>query len=66
LFVVSSEMHNLVVLEEGKVVLLHAMKADKGRGVIAPLMLNLGNRWKWVISFTPRPLYSRGKTSATH
>ena len=43
---VSAEMHNLVVLEEGKVVLLHAMKADKGRGVIAPLMLNLGNSWK--------------------
>jgi hypothetical protein len=25
-------------------------------------ILDLGTRWRWVVSFTPRPLYSRGKS----
>jgi hypothetical protein len=29
------------------------------RGSIAPRILNLGTRWKWVVRFTPRPLYPR-------
>jgi hypothetical protein len=24
-------------------------------------ILDLGTRWRWVLSFTPRPLYTRGK-----
>jgi len=32
-----------------KVVLLHAMKAFKRRRVIAPLILHLGARWRWVV-----------------
>ena len=34
----------------------------KGRGSrgMAPLILKLGTRWKWVVNFTPRPHYSRG------
>jgi hypothetical protein len=28
---------------------------------IVPLDLNLDPRWKWVVSFTPRPRYPRGK-----
>jgi hypothetical protein len=31
-------------------------------GGIAPRILDLGTRWRWVVSFTPRPLYSRGKS----
>jgi len=27
----------------------------------APRIFNLGTRWRWVVSFTPRPLYPRGK-----
>jgi len=30
-------------------------------GDVAPLILNLGTRWRIVVSFTPRPLYSRGE-----
>jgi len=30
---------------------------------MAPCVLNLGTRWKWVVSFTPRPLYPCGKIS---
>jgi hypothetical protein len=30
-----------------------------GSGGIAQRILNLGTRWRWVISFTLRPLYSR-------
>jgi hypothetical protein len=29
------------------------------RGGIAPRILNLGTRCRWVVSFTPRPLYPR-------
>jgi hypothetical protein len=39
----------------------HAMKTYRGRGGIAPRILSLGARWRWVFSFTPRPLYSWGK-----
>jgi len=30
---------------------------------IAPRILDLGTRWKWVVSFTPRPLCPRWKNS---
>jgi hypothetical protein len=29
-----------------------------GSGCIDPHFLHLGTSWKWVVSFTPRPLYS--------
>jgi hypothetical protein len=32
---------------------------------IAPL-IHLGTRWKWVVSFTPRPLYRREGAPGTH
>jgi hypothetical protein len=38
------------------------MKKYCGNRGIAPLILNLGNRWKWLVSFTPRPLYPQGKS----
>jgi len=28
-------------------------------GGIAPRVLDFGTRWRWVVSFTPRPLYLR-------
>jgi hypothetical protein len=40
----------------------HAMKAYWGSGGIAPRILDLGIRWRWVVSFTLRPLYSQGKS----
>jgi hypothetical protein len=40
----------------------HAMKAYWGSGDVAPLNLWLGTRWRRVVSFTPRPLYSQGKS----
>jgi hypothetical protein len=40
----------------------HAMKASWGSRGIAPHILDFGTRWRWVASFTPRPLYSQGKT----
>jgi hypothetical protein len=33
-----------------------------GSGGIAPRILDLGTRWRWVVSFTPRPLYHQGKS----
>jgi hypothetical protein len=39
------------------------MKAYWGSGCIAPRLLDLGTRWRWVVSFTPRSLYPRGKHS---
>jgi hypothetical protein len=39
----------------------HAMNTYWGSGGIAPHILNLGTRWRWVVSFTPRPLYPLGR-----
>lgn len=36
---------------------LHAMKAVRGSGSVAPPILNLGTRWRWVVIFTFQPLY---------
>jgi len=35
----------------------HAMKAYCGSRDIAPRILDLDTRLRWVVSFTPRPLY---------
>jgi hypothetical protein len=32
-------------------------------GDTAPLVLNFGTGWRWVVCFTPRPLYPRGRVS---
>jgi hypothetical protein len=34
----------------------HATKTYRGSGGIAPHILNLDTRWRWVVSFTTRPL----------
>ena len=39
---------------------LHEIKGYNNGG-IAPLILNIGTRWRWVVSFTPRPLYRKVK-----
>jgi hypothetical protein len=33
-----------------------------GSRSIAPRILHLGTRWRWVVSFTARPLYSQRKS----
>jgi hypothetical protein len=33
-----------------------------GSGCIDPHFLDLGTNWRWVVNFTPRPLYPRGKS----
>jgi hypothetical protein len=38
------------------------MKTYWESGGTAPHILNLGTRWRWVVSFTPRPLYPQGKS----
>jgi hypothetical protein len=40
----------------------HAMKLCWRIGGVAPRILDLGTRWKWVVSFAARPLYTRGKS----
>jgi hypothetical protein len=40
----------------------HTMESCRGNGCIAPCILYLGTRWRWVVSFTPRPLYPKGKS----
>jgi hypothetical protein len=39
-----------------------AMKTYRGSGGIAPRILDLSTRWRWVVSFTPLPLYPQGKS----
>jgi hypothetical protein len=36
------------------------MKTYWGSGSMDPSILDLGTRWRWVVSFTPRPLYPQG------
>jgi hypothetical protein len=40
----------------GKVVPVHAIKAYVASKSMAPLILNLSCRWKWVVGIRPRPL----------
>jgi hypothetical protein len=40
----------------------HAMKLYLGNGGIAPRIHNPDDRWRWVVSFTPRSLYPQGKS----
>jgi hypothetical protein len=40
----------------------HAMKAYWVNGGIILPILDLGTRWRWVVSFTPRPPYLQGKS----
>jgi len=40
----------------------HATKKYWGSGGIAPHILDVGTTWRWVVSFTPRPLYTQGKS----
>jgi hypothetical protein len=38
-----------------------ALKAYSGSGGKSPLILNLGTRWRRVVNFTLRPIFSLGK-----
>ena len=40
---------------------VHSMKTYKSRGM-ASLSFNFGTRWRWMVSFTPVPLYLCGRT----
>jgi hypothetical protein len=40
----------------------HAINTYWGIVGVAPRNLDLGTRWRWVVSFTPRPLYPQGKS----
>jgi hypothetical protein len=42
------------------------MKTYCGSGGIAPRILDLCTKWRWVVRFTPRPLYPQGKSPGTH
>jgi hypothetical protein len=44
----------------------HAMKAYWGSGGTSPRILHLDTRWRWMVSFTGRPLYPRVRASGTH
>jgi hypothetical protein len=40
----------------------YTMKTYWGSGGIAPRILDLGTRWRWVVSFTFQPLCPQGKS----
>jgi hypothetical protein len=55
---VTSERHYRFLLnKKDKVFPVHAMKTYRGRRGTAPLVLNIGTRWRWVVNFMPRPHY---------
>jgi hypothetical protein len=56
-----------VIVSEGKIVsVLNYLSIHHEdvwwSGCIDPGFLDLGTSWRWVVSFTPRPLYPRGKS----
>jgi len=56
----------MVRLGKGKVPVLNKAPCREdvsGSGGIVPRILNLGARWRRVVSFAPRPLYPRGRNS---
>jgi hypothetical protein len=59
-------LHHLGVKDEAKVVSVHAMKACMGSRGVAPLMLKLCAKWRWIFGFTPLPLYSLGSLNNRH
>jgi hypothetical protein len=40
---------------------MHVIKASRGSGVMASVILNLSIRWRWVVSLTPPLLYYQGE-----
>jgi hypothetical protein len=44
----------------------HAVKTYWGSGGLAPRILDLGTRWRLVVSFTRRPLYPRERPLDTY
>jgi hypothetical protein len=38
------------------------MKEYWGSGGTDPRILDLGTKWRWMVSFTTRPLYAQGKS----
>jgi hypothetical protein len=44
----------------------HALKTYWGNRCIVLRILDLGTRWRSVVSFTPRPLYPREGAHGTH
>jgi hypothetical protein len=62
----------LVIDKNGKVVSVlfltehHAMKAYWGSGSRAPRILDLGTRWRRVVSFTPGHFTARERASGIH
>jgi hypothetical protein len=47
-----------VLGRKGKTVPHRALRKYRGSRSISPLLLDLCTRWRWVVSFTPRPPYS--------
>ena len=47
---------------KGKLPPLHSVKAYRRSRVIAPLVLKLGNKWKFVVNCTPWSLYPWERT----
>jgi hypothetical protein len=44
---------------------VNAMNAYRGTRGIAPFILNIDTKWRLVVKFTPRSLYSRERNSVT-
>jgi hypothetical protein len=62
-------MWSVLLRLKGKVIPLHTLHAHGVRGgeVQLLLILNLGTRWGWVVSITPRPRFTpRERAPGTH
>jgi hypothetical protein len=50
-------VHKRILNGEGKIARVHATKAcgGGGDGDVDPRVFDVGARWRWTVSFTPRP-----------
>lgn len=61
----SSYYYQYTVMGKGKVLPVHGIKVDRMSGGIAPLILNLVDRWRRVVSFTHTGYLRSGSNADT-
>jgi hypothetical protein len=61
-----SKFSETLTILKGKVLLCTTPSRRMGEWSYSSTILDLSTRWRWVVSFTPRPLCPREVTTGTH
>jgi len=52
-----TSMSVLILTKNRNIVPIHTTKTYTGSSGRVQILLNLGTRWRWMVSLTPQPLY---------